>query len=68
MENILKNIGFDEKLVTKFSRWFLIVFFSIVVLIKIIELTSNKIFLLIYLNPSLSDFTKIQETAFWFFV
>lgn len=68
MENILKNIGFDEKLVTKFSRWFLVIFFSVVVLIKIIELTSNKLFSMIYLNPGLVDFTKIQETAFWFFV
>ena len=68
MENIFKNNYFAWKHLEKYSRWFLVLSFSFVVWLKIIETASTKLFFLVYLNPALTEFTKIQESAFWFFI
>lgn len=68
MEKILKNNYLKVKNLEQYSRWFLVLSFSFVIWIKIIETASYKIFSLIYLNPALTEFTKIQESTFWFFI
>jgi hypothetical protein len=68
MEYILKNKFLAELNLEKYNRWFLVLSFSFVVWLKIIEMTSTKLFIMIYSNPSLVEFTKMHESAFWFFI
>lgn len=52
----------------KSTRWSLFFVFSFVLWLKIVEYTSNEIYYLLLSTPSLSEFTKIQENAFLFFI
>lgn len=50
------------------SRISLFVFCSFVLWIKMIEAFSNKLFELILLTPDLTIITKIQDSAYFFFL
>ncbi|NCO31441.1 hypothetical protein GW891_01065 [bacterium] len=52
----------------QYTRWTVILFFSLVVGLKIIENTSNELYNIILMTPEITEFTKIQESAVFFFM
>lgn len=65
----LKKSNIKCKLIEpQYTRWIIVLFFSFVIGLKIIENTSDKIYNLILTTPEITQFTKIQDSAFLFFM
>lgn len=52
----------------KYTRWTIVLFLSLVIWLKIIENTSNELYNIILFTPEITEFTKIQDNAYLFFM
>lgn len=68
IKKIRKTLKKCKLLKPKYTRWALVLAFSFVVWLKIIEFTSNQLYNIILATPEITEFTKIQDSAYLFFM
>ncbi|NVP17380.1 hypothetical protein HUU51_01555 [Candidatus Gracilibacteria bacterium] len=68
LKKLKKSVKKCKLLKPQYTRWSIVLLLSIVVGLKIIESTSNELYSLILTNPEISEFTKIQDSAYLFFM
>ncbi|MDD3145346.1 MAG: hypothetical protein PHV23_04515 [Candidatus Gracilibacteria bacterium] len=68
IKKLKKSLKKYKILSPQYTRWTIILLFSLVVGLKIIENTSDRIYDIILTTPEITNFTKIQESAFFFFM
>lgn len=68
IKKIKKSLKKYKILSPQYTRWAIVLLFSLVVGLKIIENTSDRIYDIILSTPEITEFTKIQDSAFLFFM
>lgn len=68
IKKIKKSLKKYKILSPQYTRWTIILLFSLVIGLKIIENTSDRIYDIILSTPEITEFTKIQDSAFLFFM
>ena len=68
LKKIKKSAKKCKILNPQYTRWVMVLLFSLVIWLKIIESTSNELYSLILSTPEITDFTQIQDSAYLFFM
>lgn len=68
LKKLKKSVKKCKLLKPQYTRWGIVLLLSLVVWLKIIESTSNELYSLILTTPEITEFTKIQDSAYLFFM